>query len=139
MGRMIRKKDLLIIFFALLVAAAAYAGIRWARGGQSLSGMVEIRVGGALYASVPLREERDIVIEQESGDVNIVSISGGGVRMAYSSCKNQLCLHQGDVTTANWVSRALGRSIVCLPNRVLVELAVTGSGERIAAEELPDV
>ncbi|MCL1964167.1 MAG: NusG domain II-containing protein [Firmicutes bacterium] len=136
---MIRKKDWLIICLALLMSAAAYGAMVWARGGQALSGMVEIRVNGELYAAVPLDEERDVVIEQESGEKNIISINDGGVRMAYASCKNQLCLHQGEVTASNWAARALGRSIVCLPNRVLVELALSDSGRRIVDENLPDV
>ena len=136
---MIRKKDVLVICLALLAAAAAYGGMRWARGGQALSGMVEIRVNGALFASVPLDEVLDVVVEQENGEKNIVTVSGGGARMAFSSCKNQLCLHQGEVTAANWIGRAMGRAIVCLPNRVLVELALENSGRRIADEDLPDV
>ena len=135
---MIRGKDALIICLALLVAAAAYGGMVWARGGQTLSGMVEIRVNGELFAAVPLGETRDVVIEQENGEINTVSI-GGGVRMSQSSCKNQLCLHQGEVTPTNWTGRALGRSIVCLPNRVLVELALEDSARRVVEGDLPDV
>lgn len=135
---MIRKKDLLIIALVLAVAAAAYGAMLIARSGQTAGGTVDIYAGGTLYASAPLDTPQEVRVEQENGDVNIVTIEDGGFRMAFSSCKNQLCLHQGTVTADNWTGRALGRTIVCLPNRVVVELALD-DGHPSWQEEVSDI
>ena len=47
-----------------------------------------------------------------------------GVVMASSTCHNQLCVHMGEVTLDNWELRANQTFIICLPNRVTVELVV---------------
>ena len=136
---MIRKKDVIVIIAALLVAAVSYGGMVLYRQSQSLGGMVEVHVNGTLYEAVPLGETREVTVVQENGEVNIVAVSENGVHMAYSTCKNQLCLQQGEVTEENWTGRSMGRAIVCLPNRVLIELTLSDSAERIAEEDLPDV
>jgi hypothetical protein len=44
-----------------------------------------------------------------------LEISGGRVRMIDSACPDKLCVRSG------WISRQ-GESIVCLPNRVVIEI-----------------
>ena len=83
---------------------------------------MRVYVDGALYAEMPLAEDGEIRIEQADGSVNVVAVEDGAAFMAYSSCKNQLCVQQGRVSAGGWALRALGRQIVCLPNRVTIEL-----------------
>lgn len=120
MTRALRKKDALIVLAALALAAAALLTALWGRGGAADS--VRIYVDGALYAEMPLDEDGEIRVEQVDGSVNVVAVEDGAAFMAYSSCKNQLCVQQGRVSAGGWALRALGRQIVCLPNRVTVEL-----------------
>ena len=120
MTRALRKKDALIVLAALALAAAALLTALWGRGGAADS--VRIYVDGALYAEMPLDEDGEIRVEQADGSVNVVAVEDGAAFMAYSSCKNQLCVQQGRVSAGDWALRALGRQIVCLPNRVTVEL-----------------
>ncbi|MDL2319234.1 NusG domain II-containing protein [Eubacteriales bacterium OttesenSCG-928-A19] len=137
---MLRRKDWIIIGVVLLVAAAVYGGMLLLRSGQSLSGAVDIYVDGVLYATAPLDTAGEILVEQPGGEVNVVAISSdGSVRMAHSSCKNQLCVQQGQVTADNWTRRALGHTIVCLPNRVLVELALKEDHPSLSQDDLPDI
>lgn len=138
-GNTVRKKDLIIIGIFLLVAAILYGGVLLFRGQMKLSGMVEVYADGVLYASAPLDTPQEIHVEQENGEVNIVRIADGAVSMASASCKNQQCLHQGSVTLENWTSRALGRKIVCSPNRVLVELALSGEDAVLTDPNVPDI
>lgn len=42
--------------------------------------------------------------------------------MHSASCKNQDCVHQGDVTLDNYNNRVLNNWIICLPNQVTIEL-----------------
>lgn len=46
---------------------------------------------------------------------NTVTVNGGAVYMQWAACKNQICVHTGKISKA-------GESIICLPNRVIVEI-----------------
>ena len=87
--------------------------------------MVIITVDGKEYARVPLSKPRTVTVTQEDGSVNVVEVSDHGAVMAHSTCDNQLCVKMGEVTVDNWEFRPNQQFIICLPNRVSVELAVT--------------
>ena len=87
--------------------------------------MVIITVDGEEYARVPLSEPRTVTVAQENGAVNVVEVSDHGAVMLSSTCDNQLCVQMGEVTVDNWQYRPNQQFIICLPNRVSVELAVT--------------
>lgn len=112
------KKDIIIIGAALvicLVAALLFAS----------SGGTEVRVyvGEELYEEASLYMDKTIVIEQDDGCRNEICINNGRVYMGFSTCENQNCVDQGEMTPDNIASRALSNWIICLPNRVTVELA----------------
>lgn len=86
--------------------------------------LVIVSVDGREYARIPLTQPQTLVVEQEDGRVNEIQISDHGARMLSSTCKNQKCVHMGEVNLDNWEYRADGAFIICLPNRVTVELAV---------------
>lgn len=124
MFKIIRKAD--IVLFAVLLALGLgmlFFSIRAASHGGS---EVVISVDGQEYGRYPL--DRDNVIEIVNGNRhNIVTIEDGGVSMTYSTCKNQICVHEGVVT-------APGQLIVCLPNYVIVEIeGGEGSDEAVDA------
>ena len=132
---LIRKKDMLIVGLALLVAAGAlvFASVS---GGKDGADTVCVYVDGTLYAKKPLAQDGEIRVEQEDGSVNVIVIRDGSVQMDYSSCENQLCVQQGRVSAKNRFFRALGSQIVCLPNRVMIELE---GGGNLPQGDLPDV
>ncbi len=120
----IRKGDIVILLIALLLIALAFLlrGVLRANADGALP-RVDIYVQDELYRSVELREGREeiVVIEQENGERNELHISGEGVWMHSSSCKNQDCVEQGRVGADNYESRALGSFIICLPHKLAVE------------------
>lgn len=136
---MFRRKDVWIIAAVLVLAAALYGGMLLGRRGQTLSGEVAVSVDGRPYATARLDTPGEIRVEQLGGDWNLLIIEDGAVRMASSSCKNQLCVHQGAMSADNWAQRAMGRTIVCLPNRVLVELALDGGHPSLDDPDAPDI
>ena len=83
-----------------------------------------ITVAGRPYAVEPLDEERDIEINQPTGERNVIHITPAGFHMAYSTCDNQLCVGQGEVTIDNYTRRILGPYVLCLPNQVQLQLRV---------------
>ncbi|MBP3706540.1 MAG: NusG domain II-containing protein [Clostridia bacterium] len=48
-------------------------------------------------------------------DKNTVVIKDGAVFMEYSSCKNQICVKHKRISEK-------GESIICLPNKVIIEI-----------------
>ena len=93
-----------------------------APGPEAEGSVVVVQVDGREYARVPLSSPRTLRVYQDSGAENIITISSDGAVMASSTCENQLCVHMGKVTLENWEYRPNGAFIICLPNRVSVEL-----------------
>ena len=93
---------------AFLLAALFYFGERQGRA------MVKISVEGEVYKTLSLDAEEEVIIEHQ-GHRNVVRISGGEVQMLQASCPDGLCIRQGKI-------RVAPQSIICLPNKVVVEI-----------------
>lgn len=124
---MLKKKDFVLISILAVLAAALFLITAGRNQGKRAAGTVRIRVDGNIWQDVPMDGEKEIVIRQENGAENILHVTEHGFFMFSSTCKNQLCVHQGEVTDENYVSRALGTQIICLPNRVDAELLLEDS------------
>ncbi len=120
------KKNLLVIGIILLAAAAMLAATTLLRPmTETDEDMVIITVDGKEYTRVPLSKPQTVTVAQENGCVNVVEVSDHGAVMLSSTCDNQLCVNMGEVTVDNWEFRPNQQFIICLPNRVSIELAVT--------------
>ena len=109
--KVIRKADIaLFIALVLLGGALVVPAMFFDASGDT----VKIAVAGKLFGSYPLDEDRKIEVKK-GGNVNLVIIKDGYVKMESASCKNQICVHTGKIKRA-------GQSIVCLPNRVSVTI-----------------
>ena len=113
-----------IIPLALMIVSVALLAISPMLLTETDEHAVIITVGGVEYARVPLSRPQTVTVRQATGEVNVVEISDRGAVMLSSTCKNQQCVHMGEVTLDNWEFRPNQTFIVCLPNRVTVELAV---------------
>lgn len=123
-----------MILCLVALGAGALLGYQLQRSRQVAKDEIAVYVDGKLYAASPLRAGQDLTVEQEDGSVNVIRMTENGFYMQSSTCKNQDCVHQGDVTRDNWSQRLLGTHVICLPNRVDVVLMVES-----ADPELPDV
>ena len=120
------KKNILVIGGILLIAAVLLVLTLVNRPMTAVDeDMVIITVDGKEYARVPLSKPQTVTVQQKDGSVNVVEISNHGAVMLSSTCDNQLCVEMGEVTVDNWEFRPNQQFIICLPNRVGVELAVT--------------
>ena len=120
------RKNWLVIAGLVLAAAVLLAATLLMRPMTAVDeDMVIITVDGKEYTRVPLSRPQTVTVAQKDGSVNVVEISSRGAVMASSTCDNQLCVHMGEVTVDNWEFRPNQQFIICLPNRVGVELAVT--------------
>ena len=77
----------------------------------------EITIGGKLYSTVPLSTnigEKKIEIN-ENGHHNVIIIKDKSVSMIEANCKDSYCIEDGSISKG-------GQSLVCLPNKVMVEI-----------------
>ena len=118
MLKIIRKADIVLFIVLILFGAAlAVPAFLWRDSGS----VVKITVNGKEFGTYSLSEDKEIVIEK-GGHTNKVVIEGGKVRMDYSTCKNQICVHTGKISRSH-------QSIVCLPKRVSVTIEGKGGEE----------
>ncbi|MEG0901104.1 MAG: NusG domain II-containing protein [Clostridia bacterium] len=90
-----------------------------------------ITAGDRVYEPMPLTAEGDYTLAQEGTDkVNTVHFTPEGACMVSASCKNQDCVAQGEVTRTNRETRPLGNLIICLPNKVTLELCTADELEQ---------
>ncbi len=108
---MIKKADI-VLFLILLAAGLAASFLPFAGGADG--DMVTVTVDNRTYGVYSLSEDREIEID-DGEHINHITIKDGAVSMASSNCANQVCVETGAVSEA-------GRTIVCLPNRVIVEI-----------------
>ena len=83
---------------------------------------VFITLDGYLLAVLPFGEEHLLTISQITGEENHIRLTGEAVYMEDSTCDGQDCVQMGEVTRENLEMRVLGGFIICLPNRVAIEV-----------------
>lgn len=102
------KKEYIAAAAVIFVAAAVWFAGKLMSEGDT----VTVTVDGKLFGSYPLNTEAKIDICGK----NILTIENGEAYMSWADCPDKLCIHQGKITNG-------AKSIVCLPNRVVVTLS----------------
>lgn len=117
------KKNDMILAGGLLGAAAVLALVFWpGSGGSSEEAAVVVKVDGAVYRECSLWEEQTLTIQTGPDQYNILEIKDGQADMTEASCPDRLCVEQKEIS---WQ----GEMLVCLPNKVTVEIRRDGQGE----------
>lgn len=113
----VKKNDILLIAVFLLIPLliVIYQNLLERDPGKE----AVISVGGELWGSLPLNREEEVVIQQEHG-VNVVLIRDHTARIIRADCRDGICMEYRPISRAS-------ERIVCLPNRVIVE--IRGKGE----------
>ena len=117
---MIKKAD--IILFIIILAVGLVITVLPFTGTVS-DPQVKVTVDGETYGIYSLSEDRTVDIVQETPDgtlTNILVIEDGKCHMESASCRNQICVNHGAIS-------GRGQVIVCLPNKVVVE--IVGGGD----------
>ena len=90
---------------------------------EEVRGHVVITVGTRQYGEpIPMDREKVITVKQEDGKINKVHITPEKVYMEFSSCDNQDCVGQGEISLDNYKTRILSTFVICLPNEVTIEM-----------------
>ena len=111
-----KKREITFIVGILVFALILWAGMYFFRKGHY--GTIRITVNGEEYGTYSLARNQVIPI----GDTNICEIKNGQVKMIEADCPDHLCMKQKAIDSA-------GGTIVCLPNKVVIE------GEKAANAE----
>lgn len=106
----LKKKDWILIIIIICVAAIAYLSHQLLR--DTGAGNAIVKVNGEITGIYDLNEDQEISIHDGS---NILVIKNGKADMVEADCPDQLCVHQKAIS-------ASGENIICLPNKVVVEV-----------------
>ena len=81
-----------------------------------------IQTATGVLSPIPLAEEASFKVNISEDEYNIVHIGKNSVYMESSTCDNQNCVGEGEITLENRDTRVLYNMIVCLPHDLLLEL-----------------
>jgi len=114
-AKIFKKADILLIA-VLIIGAFAYGFISRASASAPSAAQIVIKQNGAVIATLSRTATESIELCDSDGvRLNIVRCVDGTAAMAESSCPDKNCIQQGKITRT-------GEVIVCLPNRVTVEI-----------------
>lgn len=114
---MIKKAD--IILACILIVTGLTMSYIFSFGDQTAK-QLQISCCGEHFGSYPLDEDREIVVDR-NGHINKVTIKDGYVSMEFSDCSGQDCVHQGKISKT-------GETIICLPNKIVLEISGSEDG-----------
>jgi hypothetical protein len=110
----VKKHDVHIILGGFLFAVIAWLLVS-SPINRDANGQVVIYRDGYMETVVPLDKDDTITVTDEKGNINIIEIKEGKVKMLKANCPDQICVLTHPVNKD-------GQSIVCLPNRIVVEI-----------------
>lgn len=119
-GRRVKNDIVLIVSLLVLISIAALALFLFRAAGDT----VVVTVDGKTFGTYSLREDRTVEIRSGEG-YNLLVIEGGHAYVKEASCPDGICSSHRPVSHD-------GESIICLPNRVVVEI-------RAESGETPDI
>ena len=110
----IRKADILLAGVLILIGVAASL---WISQFDTSGSRVIIKTDGKVYGSYSISEDRTVTVKQGK-KTNTVRIHDGEVSVTH----NQVCVKHKAIHTT-------GESIICLPNKMVVQIQGKGGDE----------
>ena len=118
------RNTLVVIGIVVLAVVLAAVGLTW-RGSRTISDeplYLLVTAGSTTFEPILLVAEDVLTLTQDEDTVNTIHVTPDSIWMESSTCENQDCVDQGVVNAANRHTRILDNMIICLPNRVQLEL-----------------
>ena len=110
-----KKNDVILIAGLLLAALAAFGGISWYLAADTQKAEAVVEVDGQEKGRYPLDQDTSVEIQLEGGSYNLLEIKDGRADITEASCPDKICVDHRPVSRR-------GESLVCLPNKVVVEI-----------------
>ena len=108
--------DIILVLVLLIVGLSVFIIIELSR---DAGDCVRVYSNGEFIGEYSLSEDGEYSL---NGGTNVLIIENGNAYMSHADCPDHLCIKQGDISRT-------GEKIVCLPNRLSIE--VFGTGEEI--------
>ena len=118
-GRKFKNDLILICAIILVIAITAVCLFAFNPVGDT----VRVTVDGRLYGTYPL--SKDTTVEIKTGGYNILVIENGEAWVSEASCPDGICSSHRPINRD-------GESIICLPNKVVIEV-------RVISDNAPDI
>ena len=113
-----------LLALAVITVAVVLIIQPWSAGASGRASEVVVEVNGEEVMRVPLGgEARDYYVEGFAGESHF-RVEGGEVWMVDSACPDKLCVAMGRADQS-------GNSVVCLPNRVVLDLEGEGGTDTV--------
>ena len=104
-----KKNDWILVAVILVLAGVGF--LIYTSFGKQTAGFVKITVDGEVYGTYSLEKEQEIKIN----DTNYLMIKDGYADMIEADCPDQICVEHISISKNK-------ETIVCLPNKVVVEI-----------------
>jgi len=108
-----KKLDILLIAVYITISIVIGYMLLW--GPSSAPELVEVKINNELHGRYSLPLDQALEVSLDDHGHNILVIDGYDVYMKEADCPDQLCVKQGTIKKA-------GNMIVCLPNKITVEI-----------------
>lgn len=118
-------KGIAALLALLLAGSAAFLLLRPKSGGH----MARITLNGKVVEEIDLsrvEQPYTLTLEGPGGFSNTITVEKGRICVSKAGCPDQICVHQGYISDGT-------TPIVCLPNRLIIEITGGGSGLDAAA------
>ncbi|MDR2505923.1 MAG: NusG domain II-containing protein [Oscillospiraceae bacterium] len=112
------RRDVILLAAVVVLAAALQFSV-FKAGTQASEAVVTAH--GETVVRLALGTDTIYTYEFEE-ETNEIVVENGGVFIRRANCKGQDCVRQGRIDRA-------GQSIVCLPHKLIIELAMTDANE----------
>ena len=109
---------------ALLLAAVASAAFLLLKPEEPSRPVARITLNGTIVNEIALDSKslpKTFTYEGPGGFSNTIEAESGRIRVSEAGCPDQVCVHQG------WISDGTV-PIVCLPNKLIIEISGGGDG-----------
>lgn len=110
-----KKNDLLLIGGGLVLALVAYLLMTFFQGQATRNPEAVVTIDGEVYGRFSLATDIVEKIELPDGSYNLLEIKDGKADITEASCPDGICVNHRAVNKQS-------QSIVCLPNKVVVEI-----------------
>lgn len=114
----IKKGDIIISLGLLILSLLMAFGISNSKP-KTTGKILRIEQDSKLYGEFPLNEDREIVLD-DGAHYNKIIIKNGKAYMEEANCRDQICTHMQEISIN-------GETIICLPNRVFLEVIDTAN------------
>lgn len=114
-NQLVKKPDIYLLAVLLLCAGLSF--LVYFLLFRAPGSTVTVTVDGIPYASYPLSTDLRVEIKGTNG-TDVLQLQGGIVQMLQADCPDRICVSHKPISHA-------GESIICLPNRIVVEIKGT--------------